>query len=145
MRYTDWTLEYAHKLPTRFVNRKDIIMGCAFDSSHPHALVLWGSTYFCWIDLHKSMGSPDAFITNNLKRKEIDAKRAKRRLEDQNVVCLDKEPEDQHECDSFKMDHRYSPIMMLDFIKDEMVVMERPALEVMKALPMSYYKHHYGT
>jgi U3 small nucleolar RNA-associated protein 4 len=147
-RFTDWTIEYIHKMPSRFVDRKDIIMGCAFDSSRPQTITLWGANYFCMIDLQKPVGTKEAYILNNNKRKEIQEAKLKQVpvKVDPNVICLDmEETEPDVFSQAFKMDHRYSPLLFLDFIEDEMVVVERPALQVMKSLPMSYYKHQYGT
>lgn len=51
--FTDWTREYVSRLPDRFANRKEVIMGCAFDAVRPGVMTLWGAYYFCTIDLQK--------------------------------------------------------------------------------------------
>ena len=51
--YADWTREYINRLPSRLLNRKEIIMGCCFNSSKPQGIVLWGSSYFCNVDLQR--------------------------------------------------------------------------------------------
>lgn len=51
--YDDWTREYLNRLPSRLLNRKEIIMGCCFNSSKPKGLTIWGSSYFCNVDLQR--------------------------------------------------------------------------------------------
>lgn len=79
------------------------------------------------------MGEQDLLISSKRKKKLT--------LADSNLD----EASSPHFSQVFKMDHRYQPLMYLDFVGREMVVVERPALAVMKSLPQGYYKHQYGT
>jgi U3 small nucleolar RNA-associated protein 4 len=135
--YEDWTREYLNRLPSRLLNRKEIIMGCCFNASKPNGLILWGSTYFCNVDLQKSVGSSDLLISES-KRKKVEGTE-----ENSSKSC--KNSKNDGFSESFKMDHRYGPLMFLDCIGNEIVIVERPALSIMKNLPLSYYKHAYGT
>lgn len=45
----------------------------------------------------------------------------------------------------FKMITQYRPIMLCDFLgRDELVVVERPLVDVLATLPPAYYKAKYG-
>lgn len=134
--YEDWTREYLNRLPSRLLNRKEIIMGCCFNSRKPHGLTLWASSYFCNVDLEKSVGSPELLISEGKRKKVV-------QMGDNSKV--QRNPKKYGFSDSFKMDHRYGPLMFLDYIGNEIVIVERPALSIMKNLPLSFYKHAYGT
>src|SRR3954466_13522968 len=49
---TDWSLKYSEKLPQKFLNLKDKIMGCSFNPSSD-SIIIWGANYFCLIDFNK--------------------------------------------------------------------------------------------
>lgn len=46
----------------------------------------------------------------------------------------------------FKMITRYRPLLFVDFLEaGELVVVERPLIDVLANLPPAYFKHKYGT
>ena len=144
--YTDWTREFSHRLPDRFVSRKDIIMGCAFDLKRQNVLTLWGSDYFCKVDLEKPMGPKNASIVNSKRKKQDEIRLAQIKEQEKDVICLDREEQFNSKfSQTFTMDHRYQPLLFLDYMGNELVVVERPAMSVVQALPPGYYKHYYGT
>jgi len=45
----------------------------------------------------------------------------------------------------YKMVTQYRPMLACDFLtKDELVVVERPLVDVLLTLPPAYFKHKYG-
>ncbi|KAJ3417525.1 U3 small nucleolar RNA-associated protein 4 [Chytridiales sp. JEL 0842] len=70
---SDWSREYSHRLPDRFVSRGEIIMGSDTSVSRPGKLVVYAANYICTIDLEQPMGPKDALITVN-KRKYGDSR-----------------------------------------------------------------------
>ncbi|KAJ3295790.1 U3 small nucleolar RNA-associated protein 4 [Borealophlyctis nickersoniae] len=48
--------------------------------------------------------------------------------------------------EAFRMEHRYFPLMFADYAgPNELVVVERPILNVLEELPSGFYRHKYGT
>ncbi|KAJ3206882.1 U3 small nucleolar RNA-associated protein [Dinochytrium kinnereticum] len=62
-RLTDWSREYSHRLPERFVNRNEIIMGIATPVLRKGMMMVWAGSYVCSIDLEQPIGPRDAPIT----------------------------------------------------------------------------------
>ncbi|TPX62599.1 hypothetical protein PhCBS80983_g00402 [Powellomyces hirtus] len=62
-RLTDWSREYSQRLPLRWLHRKDIIMGVAFDPRKPAVMIMYGSTHITFIDLEKPVGARNAVIS----------------------------------------------------------------------------------
>jgi U3 small nucleolar RNA-associated protein 4 len=144
---TDWSASLSHRLPDRFVHRKDIIMGVAFPpskASGANKMVLYGTTYFCVVDLSQKLGPANAALCRpGLKRGHDQQDGGASQVEE----VIDVDAEKPVYSDAFKMDHRFQDLMFLDIMSSsgEWVVVERPALEVMKTLPPGFYKKAYGT
>jgi len=60
----------------------------------------------------------------------------------------DKTPKDKQKTPSnnnFKIINKYHPILSLDFMEGELVVIERPWVKVLQNLPATLFRHRYGT
>ncbi|TPX65865.1 hypothetical protein SpCBS45565_g04902 [Spizellomyces sp. 'palustris'] len=73
---TDWSREYSHRLPYRWLQRKEVVMGVGFDPKRPAVVTLWGATHLCFVDLEKPMGPRDAVIS--VRRRKLLQYRAKK-------------------------------------------------------------------
>ncbi|KAJ3038796.1 U3 small nucleolar RNA-associated protein 4 [Rhizophlyctis rosea] len=66
-RLNDWSRENSHRLPLRWVLRKNLTMGATVGESKPGVVCLWGSETVCFVDLEKPIGDPDAAIQRDHK------------------------------------------------------------------------------
>lgn len=134
--FPPWGKEVVSNLPTRFTHAHDPILGVAFDpapfSSHPEQIstmtrfiLIWGATW-----LFK--------VTLDMRAREFGRKR--RRDPTGGVAAAGG-----GELRDDKMIMRYRPIVCCDFLaRDELVVVERPLVDVLATLPSPYFKHKYG-
>ena len=131
-----WGKELCNNLPKRFTNTHDPVLGMAFnpaglstDVVSRHAL-FWGSTWICKLPLTSS-----ANASKNKKRRRESMKR----LAPPPAPGVDDPPGD------FKMITHYRPILFVDyFTAGELVVIERPLVDVLSTLPPAYFEHKYG-
>lgn len=133
--FPPWGKQLCSNLPKRFTHAHDPILGIAFDpighstnALSRHAL-FWGSTWMCKLPLTGSLGA-----SNNKKRRRESMKRPA--LPPTSGVD---DPGD------FKMITHYRPILFVDYLAaGELVVVERPLIDVLSTLPPAYFKHKYG-
>ncbi|KAI8852751.1 WD40-repeat-containing domain protein [Chytridium lagenaria] len=122
-RLTDWSREYSHRLPDRFVSRNEIIMGATTPPVKKGMLMVWASSYICHIDLEQ-------VVVASAPEDIAPVSRGKKWDEYQS---------------SFTMDHRFGPLMYFGFVGDgEAVAVELPLLSVVERLPPGFYRKRYG-
>ncbi|KAF7339840.1 WD-REPEATS-REGION domain-containing protein [Mycena venus] len=138
--FPSWALDIFSSLPKKFTRAHDHILGVAFDpaivagpslkassgdaASVPRYALFWGSTWLCKIKLD------DSGRAGNKKR----------RREGERSPKIDPMSED-----NFKMISHYRPILHVDFLGPaELVVVERPLVDVLATLPPAYFVHKYG-
>ncbi|KAJ3095784.1 U3 small nucleolar RNA-associated protein 4 [Phlyctochytrium planicorne] len=68
-RLTDWSREYSHRLPERFVFRKEIIMGVVTPLDRKALLMIWAGNYVCSVDLDQPVGPRDAPLTASKRKR----------------------------------------------------------------------------
>jgi U3 small nucleolar RNA-associated protein 4 len=133
-----WGKELCNNLPKRFTHAHDPILGVTFDPSQPPSTnstsspryaLFWGSTWMCKLSLNDSTG---AGLTR--KRRRESAK-----------LSGPPPPPNEELAGDFKMITHYRPILFVDFLDPgELVVVERPLVDVLSTLPPAYFKHKYG-
>ncbi|KAG6866810.1 hypothetical protein C0991_008746 [Blastosporella zonata] len=130
-----WGKELCSNLPKRFTHAHDPLLGVAFDPAEPATgsnaapryALFWGSTWICKLS-----------VTDSAPRGVT----KKRRRE--NAAPSASLPTDDSHGD-FKMIMHYRPILYLDFLAGgELLVVERPLVDVLSDLPPAYFKHKYG-
>ncbi|KAJ3003082.1 U3 small nucleolar RNA-associated protein 4 [Thoreauomyces humboldtii] len=67
-RLTDWSREYSQRLPYRWLLRKEVVTGVAFDPRKPSSMVLHGAGHVTFVDLDKPIGPRDATILMGKRR-----------------------------------------------------------------------------
>ncbi|KAJ7042469.1 WD40-repeat-containing domain protein [Mycena alexandri] len=133
--FPSWAKDICN-LPKKLTRAHDHILGVAFDpaiavtslkaadAAVPRYALFWGSTWLCKIRLDDSGKSGQ-----KKRRREGDK--------------IDPMSEDNV---NFKMVTRYRPILHVDFLAPgELVVVERPLVDVLATLPPAYFVHKYGT
>lgn len=130
-----WGKELCSNLPKRFTHAHDPILGVTFDPAEaspiadatPRYALFWGSTWICKLSINES--APGR-VTK------------KRRRESQKPSAP--QPTDDSRRD-FKIMTHYRPILHVDFLAGgELVIVERPLVDVLSDLPPAYFKHKYG-
>lgn len=131
-----WGKELSSNLPKRFTHAHDPVLGVAFDpagsstESPSRYALFWGSTWICKLPLNHSAGAG-----NNKKRRRESIKR----FAPLPPPGVDDPPGD------FKMITHYRPILFVDYLgAGELVVVERPLVDILSTLPPAYFKHKYG-
>ena len=130
------------------------------------ALIIWSATWICKIGLDKTFTQPlSALLSTSLQYLATPASSRKRRRGKETPSKLagdeqrdeDGDPEgrtgDGDALSKFvdcKVITTYRPILCVDRVggveggKDELVVVERPLVDVLATLPPAYFKHRYG-
>ncbi|KAI0639180.1 WD40 repeat-like protein [Trametes polyzona] len=158
-----WARPLVQGLPQRFTRLHDPVLGVAFDpgarpgtgasagsgeegAPHlpPRTALFWGATWLCKVNLAERAG-PGAFEKRRRgKRKAMDPPpNANGRVEVQ-VDDGAGEQQQQHPR-NFKLVTHYRPLLFVDFVAPgELVVVERPLVDVLAKLPPAYFKPKYG-
>ncbi|KAF8624779.1 hypothetical protein AX15_005669 [Amanita polypyramis BW_CC] len=129
--FPTWGKDLSSTLPKRFTHAHDPVLGALFNPIHHssekrcHYVLLWGSTWICKLPLSDDRVSEKP----NKKRRRESMK--------ESAGAADHE-------DS-KMITHYRPILFLDFLADgELVVVERPLIDVLSTLPPPFFRPKYG-
>lgn len=149
-----WARDLASSVPHRFKHLHDPILGVVFDvsagtSSDVTGALFWGATWLCRVHLDRGMDGYGGF--DKRKRRwggrslNVVAKPLKSALATgMNAVALGTGKEE-GEADNFKVVTTYRPILFVDFIgPKELVVVERPLVDVLAKLPPAFFKPKYG-
>ena len=162
--FPDWAQELCSSLPQRFTQLHDHVLGVTFNppnngiggggvvvsSNSTNVSVaesrdayFWGSTWLCKVTLDAPVGW-GGFAK---KRRRVDDNRKKYQGRaphahsgDGTANAEDTEPT------NFKVVSKYRPVLFADFLAtDELVIVERPLVDVLATLPPAFFKVKYGT
>lgn len=115
---TDWSTRTIDRIPAWLKYRREVVSGIAFLDEE--TAFIHGVTFSCVIDM--------------LARSEPEGKKRRRDGRKGRDVAP-----------GFKRVDRFSPLMMLDSLdEDQVVVVERPLLKIMEGLPLGYAKKAFG-
>jgi len=141
-RFPAWGKDFSSRLPKRFLHAHDPILGIMFDPAsasgqeHQQAL-FWGSTWLCKLNL-KGAGVNG----QNRKRRRDSMKGGEPAPE---AVTAEDAPGGHGGGPHHKMVTHYRPILYAGFMgPGEILVVERPLIDVLSTLPPAYFKHKYG-
>ncbi|KAF8168321.1 WD40-repeat-containing domain protein [Crassisporium funariophilum] len=129
--FPTWGKELNLSLPKRFTYAHDPVLGVAFDPATSHSeqgktryVLFWGATWLFKVSLDTSLR-----VGGRKRRRE----------------AVGGVGEEERQWRDYKMVTQYRPIMCCGFLaKDELVVVERPLMDVLSTLPPAYFKHKYG-
>ena len=122
-----WGKELSNSLPRRFTSAHDPVIGVSFDpavsdteAGKTKYIIFWGATWMFKVSLDTTV--------------RLGGRKRRRDVVDEDRPWRD-----------FKMITQYRPILCVDFLtKGELVVVERPLVDVLSTLPPAYFKHKYG-
>lgn len=129
--FTRWSNENSASLPRRWLDRSECIMGSSSSMRNHDLLVLYGPGFSCFINMKKSVsaGGMATFTSGAPSKRKAGSPDS---------------TSDHQPC--MKMEHRYAPLMALDFLSDaELAVVECPVLKFLNALPPPFTKRAFGT
>lgn len=139
-----WGKELISNLPKRFTHAHDPILGVAFDpapsaSSHSEQMsiktryiLFWGATW-----LFKAAMDTSVHAAGKKRRRDT--------MSGVTAVADVGAGDDERPWRDDKLVMQYRPIACCDFLtKDELVVVERPLVDILATLPPAYFKHKYG-
>jgi len=131
-----WGKDLSASLPKRFTRAHDVVLGVSFDplaaatadgtptdpeQGKTRYILFWGATWLFKVSL-------DITVRSGGKKRRRDA------MGDEEKQWRD-----------YKMITQYRPILCCDFLtKEELVVVERPLVDVLMTLPPAFFKHKYG-
>ncbi|KAF5384706.1 hypothetical protein D9757_006197 [Collybiopsis confluens] len=160
-----WSRELCNNLPKRFTHLHDPIIGVAFEPSPPDApsnsserfAVFWGATWICKIGFDDVLPSSSSAARgreggNSKKRRRESTKPVlppttpqKNSVNANSNGHLNEGPPTEEHRRNFKLITHYRPLLYMDYLgPGEMIVVERPLVDVLAALPPAYFKHKYG-
>lgn len=133
-----WARELTAALPRRFTHLHDPILGVAFDApSKRGSALFWGATWLCRVQLDAGV----RFGNFDKKRRWGSQKPGPKPT----TSLQDAEGGAAFHQDNFKLVTHYRPILFADFIGPaELVVVERPLVDVLAKLPPAFFKPKYG-
>ncbi|TRM61425.1 WD40-repeat-containing domain protein [Schizophyllum amplum] len=141
-----WAQELAAHLPKRLAGAHDPVLGVSFppQTAGSHYAFLWGSTWLAKLDL----GTAQPRVRRK-RRRESRGGAKQEKAEDEKEVKegegVEGEEEDERRERDFRMVTHYRPVLHVDYLESgELVVVERPLVDVLALLPPAYFKHRYG-
>ena len=125
-----WARQFCSSLPKRFTHLHDPLIDITFPepstSQIGHYALIWGSTWLCKVDFSTQTG-PGGF--NKKRRRQAKQGHANKLVAGEN----------------FKMFTQYRQVLAAEFVSEkELVVVERPLVDVLARLPPAYFKPKYG-
>ena len=150
--FPDWSIPLCNSLPKRFTHLHDPILGLTFNPTiskdGSRKALFWGFTWMCSVKLD----SPAGWGGFSKKRRR-EHKPAKNGVSQQhanagktqgNVSAED--PNGQGQPKNFTVLTHYRPLLFVDFLDcGELIVVERPLVDVMSAMPPAFFKPKYGS
>lgn len=150
--FPDWSTPLCSNLPKRFTHLHDPILGLTFNPTPSkdgsRKALFWGFTWMCSVKLDSPAGwggfskkrrrdhKPTANRVSQ-QRTNVGKAQAGGSMEDQNNQTQQK---------NFTVLTQYRPLLFVDFLDcGEMVVVERPLVDVMSAMPPAFFKPKYGS
>ncbi|KAI0762616.1 WD40 repeat-like protein [Fomes fomentarius] len=142
-----WARGLVKSLPQRFKHLHDPVLGVTFDPGAGEGgeasttALFWGATWICKVMLTERPGYGGFEKRRRGKWKAPEQQpKANGRVE---VSVEDGQQEVQQR--NFKLVTHYRPLLLVDFVAPgELVVVERPLVDVLAKLPPAYFKPKYG-
>ncbi|KAH9921964.1 WD40 repeat-like protein [Epithele typhae] len=156
-----WARALVHAVPQRFVQLHDPVLGVTFDPGRgagrkgqapeqgegqsalpPKTALFWGATWMCKVMLAERVGWGGFEKRRRNKRK---AEAGPDGRVEVSGAGGEEGQQGQGQQRNFKLVTHYRPILLVDFVAPgELVVVERPLVDVLAKLPPAYFKPKYG-
>lgn len=149
--FPEWSIPLCNNLPKRFTHLHDPILGLTFNPTiskdGSRKALFWGFTWMCsiildspagWGGFSKKRRREHRAVANGVSRPKTDVTKAQTHssAEDRNTQTQPK---------NFTVLTHYRPLLFVDFLDcGEMVVVERPLVDLMATMPPAFFKPKYG-
>ena len=150
--FPDWSIPLCSNLPKRFTHLHDPILGLAFNPTPSkdgsRKALFWGFTWMCSVKLDSPVGW-GGFSKKRRREYKSPKNGASQHHPNVSKVQGNVYTEDQNgqaQPKNFTVLTHYRPLLFVDFLDcGEMVVVERPLVDVMSAMPPAFFKPKYGS
>lgn len=150
--FPEWSIPLCSNLPKRFTHLHDPILGLTFNPIPSHdgssKALFWGFTWMCSVRLDSPVGW-GGFSKKRRRGYESTKSGALRQHNNAGKPQGSVSTEDQSsqaQTKNFTVMTHYRPLLFVDFLDSgEMVVVERPLVDVMSAMPPAFFKPRYGS
>ncbi|KDQ54726.1 hypothetical protein JAAARDRAFT_181268 [Jaapia argillacea MUCL 33604] len=142
--FPDWARGLCGSLPKRFTHLHDPVVGVTFDTvvqdggpsgSLRNVALFWGSTWICKVKFDAPIG-----WGGFSKKRRRETKKMSAVTQNQRVTV-----DDHQQQSNFKLVTHYRPLLFVEFLDaGELLVVERPLVDVLSQLPPAYFKPKYG-
>ncbi|TDL28747.1 WD40 repeat-like protein [Rickenella mellea] len=139
-RFPEWSRQLCTSVPQRFTHLHDPITGVTFDPTGGQKYALfWGATWLCKVVLDAPVGW-GGFSKKRRRESKAPPQAPPPQPAEAGVMGTDMEES------NFKVVTRYRPLLFADFLgPGELLVVERPILDILATLPPAYFKPKYGS
>ncbi|KAI1797668.1 WD40 repeat-like protein [Ganoderma leucocontextum] len=150
-----WARSLVNGVPQRFTHLHDPVLGVTFDPGSrvdggadgersplpPKTALFWGATWICKVMLTERIGYGGFEKRRRGKRKAPEANANPNGRVEVSV----EEGQQEVQQRNFKLVTHYRPLLFVDFVAPgELVVIERPLVDILAKLPPAYFKPKYG-
>jgi U3 small nucleolar RNA-associated protein 4 len=150
--FPDWSIPLCSNLPKRFTHLHDPILGLTFNPTPSkdgsRKALFWGFTWMCSVKLDSPVGW-GGFSKKRRREHKPTKNRASQQRSNVSKAQGNVSIEDQNgqtQPNNFTVLTHYRPLLFVDFLDcGEMVVVERPLVDVMSAMPPAFFKPKYGS
>ncbi|KZS96154.1 WD40 repeat-like protein [Sistotremastrum niveocremeum HHB9708] len=162
--FPEWSRVLSRSNPKRFTQLHDPLLGIAFDPGHDlsanvssgtdqvpnpdkaptgrHAII-WGSSWISRVRLDAPKAQDGAFGSSKKRRRSVNSAASKSLSMIDASEGAETQGQDAHAEESILT--KYRPLLFLDFVTaQELIVVERPLVDVLRTLPPAYFRARYG-
>ncbi|TFY69046.1 hypothetical protein EVJ58_g640 [Rhodofomes roseus] len=146
--FPEWARQVVRRLPARFTRMHDPIVGAENAAGGknlpPRNALFWGTTWLCRIKLDATPGWGG--FDKKRRRDANGQKRGERAPPHVNPAApVVEEGGMENRQKNFTVVTKYRPLLLVDFIgPKELLVVERPLVDVLHGLPPAFFKPKYG-
>ena len=150
--FPEWSIPLCSNLPKRFTHLHDPVLGLTFNPTPSkdgsRKALFWGFTWMCSVKLDSPVGW-GGFSKKRRREYQATPNGASQPHANVGRAQANISTEDTHgqtQPKNFTVLTHYRPLLFVDFLDcGEMVVVERPLVDVMSAMPPAFFKPKYGS
>ena len=150
--FPNWSIPLCSNLPKRFTHLHDPILGLTFNpipsKDGSRKVLFWGFTWMCSVRLDSPAGW-GGFSKKRRREYKTTGSGGSEQHPNVGKARGNTSAEDQGgqgQPTNFTIITHYRPLLFVDFLDcGEMVVVERPLVDVMSAMPPAFFKPKYGS
>jgi len=150
--FPEWSIPLCSNLPKRFTHLHDPILGLTLNPTPTRdgsrKALFWGFTWMCSVKLDSpaGWGGFSKKRRREYKTTQNGASQSHPNIGKTLANTSPEDPYDQTQPKNFTVLTRYRPLLFVDFLDcGELIVVERPLVDVMSVMPPAFFKPKYGS